>query len=353
MTPAAVRAAFRRQSRACADMGSAQTARLLAGLADELTHGNPVADRILGWAGNPGPEGASVPLRLAGALHALVLTGADGALARAYADAGQDPLPAALAAIERHGETILRWLDNPPQTNEVGRSAVLIAAGHALTQRFGLPLVLSELGASAGLNLIWDRYALRAGVLRLGPVNPVLTLAPIWRGDLPPVARPRVAGRAAVDLRPLDPAADRIRLLAYVWADQQDRLDRTRRAAEAAAAAGARVDAGDAVDWLAGRLRQRHAGHLHLVFHTVVWQYLPAAAKARGAELFALAGTIATPEAPLARLAMEGDGDPGGARLTLELWPDGRQLDLGRCDFHGRWVDWRNPWPSTARAANL
>lgn len=353
MTAEAVRAAFRQQSRACAAMGSALTARLLAGLAEGLEPGGPVADRVLGWTGNPGPEGHSVPLRLAGALHALVLTGADGVLAAAYADPGRDPLPAALAALDRHVQTILYWLDTPPQTNEVGRSAVLIAAGHALTQRFGLPLVLSELGASAGLNLIWDQYALEVGPRRLGPIDPVLVLTPDWRGDLPPVALPRVAGRAAVDLRPLDPVADRIRLLAYVWADQQDRLDRTRRAAEAAAAAGASVDTGDAVDWLAERLQQRHAGHVHLIFHTVAWQYFPAKAQARGEALLALAGANATPEAPLARLAMEGDGNHGGARLTLEIWPGKTRLDLGRCDFHGRWVDWRNPWPSTARAADV
>lgn len=353
MTAEAVRAAFRQQSRACAAMGSALTARLLAGLAEGLEPGDPVADRILGWTGNPGPEGDSVPLRLAGALHALVLTGADEALAAAYATPGQDPLPAALDAIGRHAGTILRWLDSPPQTNEVARSAVLIAAGHALTHRFGLPLVLSELGASAGLNLIWDRYALQAGPLRLGPSAPVLVLTPDWRGDLPPVALPRVAGRAGVDLRPLDPAADRIRLLSYIWADQQDRLDRTRRAAEAAAETGTRVAAGDAVEWLGARLAVRHPGHIHLIFHTVAWQYFPPAAQARGDALLARAGAEARPEAPLARLAMEADGTPGGARLTLDLWPGAGRINLGRADFHGRWIDWRNPWPSTARAADL
>ena len=86
-------------------------------------------------------------------------------------------------------------------------------------------------------------------------------------------------------------------------------------------------------------------GHLHLIFHTVAWQYFPAATKERGEALLAAAGARATHEAPLARLAMEADGTTPGAALTLTLWPGGRVIALGRVDFHGRWVDWQAPTP--------
>ena len=100
------------------------------------------------------------------------------------------------------------------------------------------------------------------------------------------------------------------------------------------------------MDWLAQRLAQPQPGALHLVFHTVAWQYFPAATQARGAALLAAAGACATADAPLARLAMEGDstGLPGAA-LTLDLWPGGQRIALGRVDFHGRWVDWQAPAP--------
>jgi hypothetical protein len=100
----------------------------------------------------------------------------------------------------QHQTRLDRWLDSPPQTNEVRRSAILIATGHWLTARYGLPLTLtlSELGASAGLNLIWDRYALQAGTVRLGPDDAAITLRPEWRGAMPPQALPTLSARRGV-----------------------------------------------------------------------------------------------------------------------------------------------------------
>lgn len=134
-------------------------------------------------------------LRLVGGLHALVLGGRDAALAAAYGGAG-DPVAAALAAIHAHDAFLHGWLDSPPQTNEVRRSAALIAAAHWLHMRAPLPLVISEAGASAGLNLLWDRYAMTAGGQGYGPADPVLHLAPDWRGAPPPAPAPvRVIAR--------------------------------------------------------------------------------------------------------------------------------------------------------------
>jgi hypothetical protein len=249
-------------------------------------------------------------------------------------------------ALDTHAAHLLHWLDSPPQTNEVRRSAVLIAAGHWLAARFGLPLVLSELGASAGLNLLWDRWRLDGVGQGLGPADAPVILSPDWRGAAPVSCLPQVIGRAGVDLSPLHPVHDRLRLLSYVWADQPDRLARTRAALDVAAADPPPLARGDAVDWLAQRLAQPQPGALHMVFHTVAWQYFPAATQARGEAVLAEAGVRATAQAPLARLAMEADssGLPGAA-LTLDLWPDGRRIALGRVDFHGRWVEWQAPPP--------
>jgi len=340
-------AACAAQARACGRLGSPFMERLLRLIGDRLTADLPLADRLLAWPGDITATGDAVPLRLAGALHALALDGADPALARAYADRDaidDAALWQALAgAMRRHATRIDRWLDHAPQTNETGRSAVLIAAGHWLTARFGLPLVLSELGASAGLNLIWDRYALDLPGRRLGPADAVLSLAPGWEGPLPPVATPRIAGRAGVDLNPLDPAVDLPRLLAFLWPDQPARLDRTRRAAAEAARLGLRPDRGDAADWLEARLAEPMPGRLHLVCHTVAWQYFPRATRTHCAAALNAAGARATRAAPLARLAMEADSTPGSAALTLTTWPGGTVTSLGRADFHGRHVKWTVP----------
>ena len=338
-----VRQAFRDQATSCAALGSPLMGRLMAGLAEGLTHGTPVADRVLGWPGDPSSRADSVPLRLAGGLHALVLTGQDADLAAAYALPDADPTGAALAAMARHPAFLLAWLKSPPQTNEVRRSAVLIAAAHWLTARFGLPLVLSELGASAGLNLLWDQYALDLGGQHYGPADAVLTLAPDWTGPMPPLATPTVIDRKGVDLNPLDPDTDRLRLLAYLWADQPERLTRTRAALDLAATARPEVARGDAADWLEARLQTRQDGALHLVCHTIAWQYFPPDTDARARAALAKAGAAATARAPIAHLGLEADTAAPGAGLTLTLWPGGETIPLGRADFHGRWVDWQAP----------
>jgi len=338
-----LRRAFRVQARACAELGSPFMARLCGLLADRLDPTGPLGARLFGWPGETGPGGDSVPLRLCGGLNALALRG-DPGLGAVWPPHTADEAalwPAIEAAMAREAVFLDSVLDNPPQTNEVRRSAALIAAGHWLAARVGLPMVLSELGASAGLNTIWDRYALALpGGRTLGPAAPALTLTPDWTGPLPPAVPPRVAARAAVDLNPVDLAdpGQRLRLLSYLWADQPHR----RALTESAIAAGPpRPEQADAIDWLAGRLAVPVPGHLHLVFHTVAWQYFPPAAQARGRALIEAAGRGATARAPLAWLGYEGDGRAPGAALTLRLWPGDRRIALGRADFHGRWIDWR------------
>lgn len=341
-----LRAAFRMQAQVCPGLGSPFMGQLMRLFSERLAPGHAIADRILAWPGDVGPSAQSVPLRMAGALHQLVLSGADPDLAAVYPPhpATDDALWAAVqTAMTRHAAQIDTALNSPPQTNEVRRAACLIAVGHALAARFDLPIMLSELGASAGLNLMWDRFAVHAGATRLGPAEAVLTLTPDWRGD--PVAGtavPKIIDRRGVDLAPIDPGQpeDALRLLSYLWPDQPDRLERTRAAI---AVADAVVDKADAVAWLPDRLAAQKPGTLHLIYHTIAWQYLPDATQTAGNTLIAQAGATATHDRPLARLGMEADGESPGAALTLTTWPGGLFQSLGRIDFHGRWVDWRAP----------
>jgi hypothetical protein len=345
-----VRAAFRLQEEACASMGSPFTARLCRLLAARLAPGGPVADRVLAWPGEPSVRGDSLPLRLAGALHALALTGADPALAAVYppraaaGEPGDDALwDAVSAALERHAAFILDRLDVPPQTNEPQRSAALCPGFLVVAAETGLPLALSEIGASAGLNLHWDRFRYRFGAAEWGdPASPVL-IAPDWRGPPPPLPPARVVERAGCDVRPIDVANPEgaVRLLSFVWADQAERLARLRAAIAVAQAAGPRPDAADAGDWLAARLARPRPGSAHVVLHSIMWQYLPPPTRRRIAATLAEAGAAATAEAPLAWLRLETDDDAPGAGLSLTLWPGGVPRLLARADFHGRWVEWR------------
>ncbi|TRW95757.1 DUF2332 domain-containing protein [Paracoccus sp. M683] len=343
-----VRAAFADQARSCRALGSELTARVVERLGDALQPAQgAVARRVLDWPGDASPRGDSVPLRLAGALHALVLSQADAELAAAY-QAGDPGAPLLLAAIQRHQAHVMHWLDSPPQTNEVGRSAALIGAARFLAGLSPLPLDLLELGASAGLNLNFHRYLL-APDRGLAPDPRIfgpgdVVLAPVWQGDLPATAFTVGAGEG-VDLRPVDARRDADRLLAYCWPDQRERMARLRAALGLARDLPPRVVAGDAADFLEDRLACRKPGHVRMVYHTVAWQYFPPAVQARCEAAIQRAGALASADAPLAHVSMEADGG-NGAALRLRFW-DGqaRAWSLGRADFHGRWIAW-DPIPA-------
>ncbi len=339
--------AFRNQAISCTALGSPFMGQLLNILADHWPEDSALAQKFNTFEGDIGPAGHSLPLRTAGGLHALVLTGQDDRLAQVYPPntaTYTDLRDAVLAALENHTEFLLDWTDSPPQTNEVRRSAALIAGAQVAVTYFDLPLHLSELGASGGLNLMWDHYALDLTQAQFGPNDPVLTLRPDWTGEMPPVRQPQIATRAGVDLNPLDPqrADHLLRLTAYLWPDQPERLSLTRAAASVMKA---QIDAGDAIDWLSDRLSTAPQGQLHLIQHSVAWQYFPTQVQARGTAMIEAAGAQATSERPLAWLSMESDGDTKGnkgALIQLRIWPGDITLHLGRADFHGRWIDWRH-----------
>ncbi|MDC0913335.1 DUF2332 family protein [Paracoccaceae bacterium] len=104
-----------------------------------------------------------------------------------------------------------------PQTNEIRCSAVLVATALILERRFNLPLIVSELGASAGLKLLFDRFELSSFGCTYQPHKAKLTLTPDWRGPAPPPDRVKIAGRYGVDLSPVNPRSSEgfLRLCAY------------------------------------------------------------------------------------------------------------------------------------------
>ena len=320
--------------------------------AERLDEATPVGAHLLNWPGDPRIQADSVALRLCGALNYLVVSGADPVLAEAYPPAldhtqhSDAALWEVLAeAMARNSAAITAFLASAPQTNEVRRSVALLPAYHAIAARFGLPLAIRELGASAGLNLNAGQYGLKTGSFAMG-LQDGLVLMPEWKGELPVQADVRVDSVRGCDLAPIDLRDERqaLRLLAYIWPDQIERVGLIRNAISLAQANGARIDQEDAINWLERELETREQGVATVIQHTVAWQYFPPEAKARGEALLAGYSAQASETAPIARISMENDGsDAPGARLQLTLWPDGTVHELGRVDFHGRWIDWRNP----------
>ncbi len=343
-----VRKGFRKQAIPCDALGSPFTARLCNLMAERMAVGNPVGDAVLNWPGVSGGTGDALALRVCGALHGLVIEGLCQPLADIYPpnhqNVSDDDLWQAInGAFVEHADFVLDRLKSAPQTNEVRRASILLPGFSEIARLTGLPMVLSELGASAGLNLNWDRFHFEIAGQHWGNENSSVRLSPEWKGGIPKLQPVEIVARAGCDLTPLDVSDDnmQMRLLSYIWPDQSERIARTKAAIDIAVANGTQVDKSDAIDWLEVRLNSRHEGSAHVVYHTIAWQYFPEDVQLRGVELMQKAGAKASANAPLAWLRCEMDGKAPGAALSLTLWPSGQEFYLARADFHGRWIDWQ------------
>lgn len=343
---AALADAFRTQARGCAQAGSPIYAELLRRAADGLAAGGPFAEVVADYRGQPVLD--ALALRVFGAIHGMVLEGRAPALAAYYPSSGGrfEPEGAwhalhALAA-ERGDELRAAAVARRVQTNEVRRSAALLGGFLRVARATGLPLRLREVGASAGLNLAWDRFRYQLGPYRWGDPAAAVALASQWSGPPPPLDAPvRVTSRAGCDVAPVDvrdPAQCR-RLESFVWPEQLERLATLRGALAALRADPPRIDEMRAGEWVARELGTAAPGEATVLFHSVVWWYVPESERARIEADVRAAGARARAEAPLAWLRMEG-ANLEEAEFRLALWPGGADHLLARVHWHGAWVHW-------------
>jgi hypothetical protein len=161
------------------------------------------------------------------------------------------------------------------QTNEVGRCAALLPA---LPAGPG-PLALVEVGASAGLCLLLDRYHYDYGSAAIGPAASPVRLPCAVRGPAPlPTALPTIAWRRGLDRDPVDLHADESVgwLLACVWSDHPERRRRLEAAIALAKADAPVVSRGDLVDDLPALLAEAPDDAELVVFHSAVLSYVSA-----------------------------------------------------------------------------
>jgi hypothetical protein len=241
-------------------------------------------------------------------------------------------------ALQLHRAFLSRWAEEQDvQTNEVQRSWALLPGFLSLTD--GRPLDLLELGPSAGLNLMWDRYRYRyatggwgAGTLELAGDDRSSPPAELLAHGV------TVARRRGIDLNPVDVTTDHgARLLqAFIWADQAPRLERLRSAIEVVRQDPPELLRGDYVESLPGLLADRREGTQLVVFQTASTMYLDPGATGR------LRGALHTAgrDEPLVYLTAGQAPDDDGFALEVERYPDGRSKRLGVFDFHGEWLDW-------------
>ncbi len=290
---------------------------------------------------------------LFGAVHFMLLSGIEHPLIDFYPDLTttprppQDAYPYFRAFCLEHANEVRRLVNTRRvQTNEVRRCACLLPAFGLIARRTqGRPLALVEIGASAGLNLLWDRYGYDygSGVRAGDPSSPVQLQCEI-QGELrPPIpgTLPEIAHRVGIDLMPIDVRDDSatLWLRALVWPEHWDRAQLLDRAIQLARRDPPALIAGDMVERLPDALANVSVDAVLCVYHSYALNQTPRPIRERTLALLADHAR----RRDLFRISMEWFSDQEMPEMELFTYRGSeveREL-LARCESHGRWMEWQ------------
>jgi hypothetical protein len=250
------------------------------------------------------------------------------------------------------------------QTNEVGRCAALLPCLAIVAERARQPLAVLEVGASAGLNLLFDRYRyVFAPGVETGADGADVVLRPrLHGGRTPPLSMPEVAWRRGLDRQPVDVTDEEaVRWLrSCIWPEQRWRIELFERAAALARHDPPRVERGDVYESLPAVVRSVPGEAALCLVHTAFLSYLPD--QPRFVELL---GELAR-ERPLWWVSGEGAGLVPGLPAPLSTPAEGVSFLFGvvplgipgeephalaRAGAHGAWLEWLDVDNSPRRAA--
>jgi hypothetical protein len=188
------------------------------------------------------------------------------------------------------------------------------------------------------------RYFYDLGGVTAGPSLSRMKIVPEWRGPPPPAAEVEIVAVRGCDVAPVDltDPDEALRLKAYVWADARERMGRLDTAIAMAERAPPELVQMDAAEFVREMLAApQEAGVTRALFHTVMWQYLPAATQQAITAMMEEAGACATAERPLAWLALETNRQTFRHELRVRYWPGGEEaVHLAEAHPHGAWVEW-------------
>jgi hypothetical protein len=265
-------------------------------------------------------------------------------------EAADDPWSSFQAVLAEHGEWLARFVrERSVQHNEVQRCWVLLPIFLTVARKAARPLDLLELGTSAGLNLLWDRYGYRyaagswgdpASPLQLGGEERIAVPGALLATDV------EVRSRRGIDLDPVDGTSeDGLRLL-KTYSRHEAYWTRLERATQVLRESPPELIRGDYVDVLPALLAGRDDAALTVVFQTLSTVYLSDKERTRLRDIVDTAGA----EGPLAWISTPTPEEHGQRRgdypLELAVWPGGARRIVARMNVRGEWIEWVDEPPS-------
>lgn len=342
--------------------GSPIYAAVCAGLAD---------DPAIGGIGLLARPGFRTPLILLAAVHHLLLSGLDHPLARYYPSLAGDaarPIdgelyPTFAELVRTHRAPVEQLVvSRTTQTNEARRTVVLVPPLGMVARQAATPLALLEVGASAGLNLLPDRFGFIIGSAHVGDLRSEVRIDCAVEGELaPPVpaTMPEIAWRAGLDLNPLDVRDPDTAawLRALIWPEHLDRMAILDAALQIAREDPPRLVRGDLIDDLAEVAGNAPRSAALVITDTWVLAYVApdrrlafvdelralAASLGRPTWLAACEGQAVTASLEVGLVRAPADGSGGFSVLTLHRFDPGgasQHTLLAECHAHGRWIRW-------------
>ncbi len=339
--------AFRKQAAFCRKRGAAFTAAVVDAAGDELSAENKSFWKFISdFEGDP--HKGALALRIAGALHALVLKERGGALGPIYAKPdivpdAPDLRNAMTPLFENERDVFKSYVAGAPQTNEINRASALLFGFSFIAKQTGLALDLYEAGASAGLLLCWDRFRYDYGNFQWGAGE--TTIHSELNGGFIPALHEDISvdSRRGCDLNPLDLSDPEtvLRMKSFIWPEERGRHALFDQARGQVTAIKPRLEKADALSWIEALLDDLNPNRASVFYHSVFAPYLSDADIAALSELMETAGRSATAAAPLAYLRFEPEEIDGSFEffLDLKIWPGGENRRLLRAHPHGLWVE--------------
>jgi hypothetical protein len=296
-------------------------------------------------------EGQPEPNLLLGAVHALLLDGVEHPLREYYPTCVEEPREPDGQVFEQfktfcleHEQRIRDIVSTRRvQTNEVGRSAVLFPSfAHVARQTRADSLALVEVGASAGLNLYWDRFRYVYDDVCGDPESAVEIRSEIRGETRPPLPEspPTVRDRTGIDMNPLSVTddADAHWLRALVIPDQLDRHERLAAAIDLARADPPTLVAGDVLEVLPDVLADVPEDSACCVYSTLTLYQFEDEQRATLREHL----RAASHERPIHWLSDDPDSPTGEPRYRHVVFENGDAVEttLATYKAYGEWIRW-------------